>query len=101
MGFVGDEIKSIGMQVNEEEDRRRLKEKLKEALESARRNHQLDEEMAGEVHTSRQLPHLSSTYLCHNHHLSAVTFPTTISPSWDNLLNESNPTGSFWLLRVD
>jgi hypothetical protein len=28
--------------VNEEEDRRRLKEKLKEALESARRNYQLN-----------------------------------------------------------
>jgi hypothetical protein len=37
------------MQVNEEEDRRRLKEKLKEALESARRHHQLKEESEGEV----------------------------------------------------
>ena len=32
------------MQVNEEEDRRRLKEKLKEALESAARNALLQEE---------------------------------------------------------
>jgi hypothetical protein len=35
--------------VNEEEDRRRLKEKLKEALESARRNHQLNTESEGQV----------------------------------------------------
>ena len=35
--------------MNEEEDRRRLKEKLKEALESAWRNLQLREEPQGEV----------------------------------------------------
>ncbi len=35
--------------MNEEEDRRRLKEKLKEALESARRNMELHEESEGEV----------------------------------------------------
>ncbi len=38
-----------GIQVNEEEDRRRLKEKLKEALESARRNTQLSDESEGQV----------------------------------------------------
>jgi hypothetical protein len=42
------------MQVNEEEDRRRLKEKLKEALESARRNFQLSEESEGEVQLERE-----------------------------------------------
>ncbi len=35
--------------MNEEEDRRRLKEKLKEALESARRNHQLSDDSEGQV----------------------------------------------------
>jgi hypothetical protein len=39
----------VEIQVNEEEDRRRLKEKLKEALESARRNHQLSDESEGQV----------------------------------------------------
>ena len=36
--------------MNEEEDRRRLKEKLKEALESSRRNHEMVEESEGEVY---------------------------------------------------
>ncbi len=35
--------------MNEEEDRRRLKEKLKEALESAQRNFQLHDESEGEL----------------------------------------------------
>jgi hypothetical protein len=36
-------------QVNEEEDRRRLKEKLKDAFEASRRSYQLSEESEGQV----------------------------------------------------
>jgi hypothetical protein len=36
-------------QVNEEEDRRRLKEKLKDAFETSRRSYQLSEESEGQV----------------------------------------------------
>ena len=42
------------VQVSEEEDRRRLKEKLKEALESAARNAVLSEESEHEVQKSDQ-----------------------------------------------
>jgi hypothetical protein len=38
------------VQVNEEEDRRRLKEKLKEAFESSRRSYHHSEESEGQVH---------------------------------------------------
>jgi hypothetical protein len=39
----------LRVQVNEEEDRRRLKEKLKEAFESSRRSYHHSEESEGQV----------------------------------------------------
>ena len=48
--YADDGYTGVEIQVNEEEDRRRLKEKLKEALESARRTHLLSDESEGEVH---------------------------------------------------
>ncbi len=53
--------------MNEDEDRRRLKEKLKEALESARRNHELHEDSEGEVHADI-IRHINSNFACRSVH---------------------------------